>query len=165
MSEISLSEMMNSMIARLETTQADALDHIPEERHWQMIGLYIQVDPLLAQLYKQYSDAKDRLGKLLAHTDPNDPITEVAWDMHDSLRSAIETRLIELKDNSSASDKIAALKNELALTCEREDRKAREKEAANSMDQLLAFMLWVSLVMKDSKSIIFDLRNDFCQAS
>jgi len=165
MPEPSLSELMNSMIARLETTQTGVLDDIPEERHWQMIGLYIQVDPLLAQLYKQYCDAKDRLGKLLAHADPNDPLTEVAWDMHDSLRSAIETRLIELKDNSFASQKIAALRNDLALASEREDRKARERAAANSMDQLIAFMLWASLVMKDSKHMIFDLRSDFCQAS
>ncbi len=164
MSHASLTDLMNMMVARADAVRPQQAPDIPEERYWHMISLYIQIDPVLAQLYKQYCDTKDRLGQLLANVGANDPMTEIAWDMHDSLRSAIDTRLVELKDNKETNGKLAALKNEEALAQERAEREARKQQSAKSLDELIAFMMYVSFVMKNG--LVFnDLRHDFAQAS
>ena len=164
MPRASLTELMNSMIARVDAVQSSQDTIIPEERYWSMISLYIQVDPVLVQLYKQYCDTKDQLGQLLADVGASDPMTEIAWDMHDSLRSAIDTRLVELKNCPEATHKIEALKNQEALAVERSEREMRKQQSAKSLDELISFMMYVSFVMKNGMS--FDeLRRDFSQAS
>ena len=160
----SLSDLMNAMVCRLDDIQTGDIGFIPEERPWHFIRLYMQVDTILAQLYKQYCEAKDHLGKLLAYTGANDPMTEIAWDMHDSLRSAIETRLLELRDDPQVAQQIKTLQQEQFNRSEEAVRLQREKDNAASIDHLIAFMLWVSLVMKDHQNL-WDLRADFCQAS
>jgi DUF438 domain-containing protein len=91
--------LMNQMVTRLDHILPEELENIPEDKSWQFIQIYLRLDPLLAQLFKQYSEAKSRLGRLLVDRGSEDPMTEVAWDMHDSLRGAVETRLIELKED------------------------------------------------------------------
>lgn len=164
MSGVSLTDLLNDMIARLEDTQPEMMRTIPEERYWHMISLYIQVDPVLAQLYKQYCDARDNLGQLLSSADPNSPMAEIAWDMHDSLRSAIDTRLLELKDNDTVTARILALKNQ-SDTLERQKRKfEKQKSESHRMENLMAFMLWTGLVLKDVGQGHY-LRAEFGQAS
>ncbi|MDY0029886.1 MAG: hypothetical protein RBR86_08105 [Pseudobdellovibrionaceae bacterium] len=163
MSKTSLTDLMNMMVARVDAVKPNQAQNIPEERYWHMISLYMQVDPILAQLYKQYCDTKDRLGQLLASGGAHDPMTEIAWDMHDSLRSAIDTRLVELKDSTETNGKLAALKNEEALMSERADREARKQQSAKSLDELIAFMMYVSFVMKNGLAFN-NLRHDFAQA-
>lgn len=164
MSAGSLTDILNAMIARLEETQPDLMQAIPEERYWHMISLYIQVDPLLAHLYKQYCDAKEQLGQILATSNSNDPMAEIAWDMHDSLRSAIDTRLLELKDSDAVTARILALKNQSDALEEQKRKFERKKAEENRMENLMAFMLWTGLVLKDVGQSHY-LRAEFGQAS
>ena len=159
-----LSELMNTMISRLEYTQPDDMGKIPEDQQWKMIGLYASIDPILASLYKQYLEAKDNLGKLLVTGGGGqDPMTEIAWDMHDSLRSAVDTRLLELKDDKAASGRIAAIQANKAAS--RMTSKIKKPTPTQTLDEMMAFMLWAGMVMKNGPQAQYDIRRDFCKAS
>lgn len=159
--ESSITDLMNAMISRLEYTQPEEMKSIPESQQWDMIGIYIAVDSVLASLYKQYCEAKENLGQLLVKTGSDDPMTEVAWDVHDSLRSAIETRLLELKEDDAVSARVAALQaNKFAS---RMPVKARKKPT-QTLDEMMAFMLWAGMVMKQNPAA-YDIRRDFGRAS
>jgi DUF438 domain-containing protein len=159
--EASLSDLMNAMISRLEYTQPDEMSSIPESKQWEMINIYASLDPVLASLYKQYCAAKENLGKLLVHNGAQDPMTEVAWDVHDSLRSAIETRLLELKDDGNVSARIAAIQaNKFASRITVKPI----KKPTQTLDEMMAFMIWAGMVMRDNPAS-YDIRRDFGRAS
>lgn len=147
MAKPSLTSLMNDMIDRIDEIHPVKSALVAEERYWQMITLYIRIDPVLAQLYKQYCDAKNHLGQLLAGPNPNDAMAEIAWDMHDSLRGAIETRLIELRENSDTPRRVKALQQEQANKARHFER---QKNNEQSIEDLVAFMLWIGLVMRDA---------------
>jgi hypothetical protein len=159
--EPTLTSLMNSMIARLEYTQPEAMSDIPESRQWNMIEIYIAVDSVLASLYKQYCEAKENLAKVLLNGSTNDPMAEIIWDMHDSLRSAIETRLIELKDNTEIQGRVATLKANKNAT-HLNDKFI--KKPAQTLNQVMAFMLWAGMILKDNPNT-YDVRRDFSRAS
>lgn len=160
----SLSSLMNAMVDRIDTVYAEDIGPIPEERYWHMIGLYMQVDPVLAHLYKQYCDSKANLGGLLAGQDMTDPMTEIAWDMHDGLRSAIDTRLIELRQCKETVRRVTALQKALSERDAEARSKLKAEKEARSFDNLMAFMVWTGMVMKDAQ-IPSPLSHDFRQAS
>jgi hypothetical protein len=160
-SENSLSSLMNAMISRLEYTHPEVLENIPESKQWEMINVYIAVDPVLANLYKQYCAAKENLGKLLVQNGSQDPMTEIAWDMHDSLRSAIETRLLELKDDEAVSGRIKAI---IANRSAMRFIDKPKKKTTQTLDEMMAFMMWAGMVMKDNPQN-YDIRRDFGRAS
>jgi DUF438 domain-containing protein len=159
--EASLSELMNAMISRLEYTHPAEMESVPESKQWEMIEMYCTIDSVLASLYKQYCAAKENLGKLLIDKGAQDPMTEIAWDIHDSLRSAIETRLLELKDDGAVSSRIAAIQatkfaSRMAIKT--------TKKPTQTLDEMMAFMLWAGMVMKENPAI-YDIRRDFGRAS
>lgn len=152
---------MNAMVIRLEYTHPEDMAAAPEERHWALIHQYAGIDQVLASLYKQYLEAKENLGKLLVDRGAQDPMTEIAWDMHDSLRSAVETRLLELKDDATASGRVAAIQSNRFAS--RMTQKAK-KTPTQTLDELMAFMLWAGMIMKNGASPQ-DMRRDFSKAS
>ncbi len=157
-----LADLMNAMVTRLEYTQPEDMGVLPEEHHWKLISIYASIDPVLASLYKQYLEAKETLGKLLVKGGDQDPMTEIAWDMHDSLRSAVETRLLELKDDKTASGRVAALQANKTAS----QMTARiKKSPTQTLDEMMAFMLWAGMVMKDGMPPAYDMRRDFGRAS
>lgn len=159
--EASLSDLMNAMISRLEYTHPEEMSSIPESKQWEMIHVYASLDSVLASLYKQYCAAKETLGKLLVNNGAQDPMTEVAWDVHDSLRSAIETRLLELKDDGAVSARVAAIhKNKIAARMPVRTL----KKPTQTLDEMMAFMIWAGMVMKDNPAS-YDMRRDFSRAS
>ncbi len=157
-----LSELMNAMISRLEYTHPADMEAAPEEKHWKLISLYASIDPVLASLYKQYLEAKENLGKLLVAGGAQDPMTEIAWDMHDSLRSAVETRLLELKDDKATSGRVAAI--QAHHSANHMTAKIKKSTPAQSLEDMMAFMLWAGMVMKDSAQTQYDIRRDFYKA-
>lgn len=165
MSKSSLTSLMNDMVGRLDDLlpEEETLP-IPEERYWDKIGVYMRVDPVLAQLYKQYCEAKDRLGALLSGPNSNDPMTEIAWDMHDSVRSAIDTRLIEMESNPSVQAKIEATQEAMREQARAEQKARKAKRENDSMENIINFLIWTCLVFRDRKNDR-DLIQDFAQAS
>lgn len=157
----SLSQLMNAMISRLEYAHPEALENIPESKQWDMINIYIAVDSVLASLYKQYCAAKENLGKLLVENGSQDPMTEIAWDIHDSLRSAIETRLLELKDDDTVSNRIKAI---IASRSASKMIPRQKKNVHQTFEDMMAFMMWAGMAMKDNPQN-HDIRRDFGRAS
>lgn len=163
--QASLSELMNALIARMEYAHAEDIQDIPEARYWHMIEIYIQVDEILASLYKQYCDAKENLGKLLVANGSDDPMTEIAWDMHDGLRSAIETRLIELKDDKAVAGRVAALQSR-KVAARLPNKSAKQKSNAAQLNEMMAFVLWAGMVMNASTpNATQQMRDNFYRAS
>ena len=163
--EQSLSDLMNAMVSRLEYTHPEDMQSVPEEKQWALITTYMSVDAILASLYKQYCEAKDNLGKLLIENGDQDPMTEIAWDMHDSLRSAIETRLLELKDDKDITNRVAAIQANKFTA--RMMAKPKKKSTHQSLNEMMAFMLWAGMVMKSGQmsQMAHDIRRDFGKAS
>lgn len=157
----SLSDLMNAMISRLEYSHPEEMLSVPVSKQWDMIHIYVSVDPVLATLYKQYCEAKENLGKLLLTKDVQDPMTEIAWDMHDSLRSAIETRLLELKEDRAISARVAAIK--ATKFAPRSPIRPVRKQSP-SLNEMMTFMLWAGMMMKENPTQ-YDIRRDFSRAS
>ncbi len=160
-SENSLSQLMNAMISRLEFAHPEAVKNIPESKKWDMINIYISVDSVLASLYKEYCAAKENLGKLLIENGSEDPMTEIAWDMHDSLRSAIETRLLELKEDDTISGRVQAI---IASRSAVRMIAKPKKNPTQTFDEMMTFMMWAGMVMKDTPQN-HDIRRDFRRVS
>lgn len=157
----SLSELMNAMISRLEYIHPEEMQSIPESKQWDLIETYMMVDDVLASLFKQYCAAKENLGKLLVQNGAQDPMTEVAWDVHDSLRSAIETRLLELKEDETVSGRVAAIiRNRSSIRF----ITTQKKKPAEELNDMMAFMLMAGMAMNNNPQN-HDIRRDFGRAS
>ena len=157
---------MNAMVSRLEFAHSDGTHPIPEERHWPLIGLYIQVDSTLAALYKEYCEAKQMLGNMMIKGKSDDPMTEIIWDMHDSARAAVETRLIELRGDKDATERAQQLES-LRNLPKSEYTKADTSSPAQDVDNAIVFLLMASMAMKaNSRRAGKDFaRRDFVRAS
>lgn len=152
--------LMSQMVTRLDHILPEELENIPEDRSWQFIQIYLKLDPLLAQLFKQYSEAKSRLGKLLVSGGSEDPMTEIAWDMHDSLRGAVETRLIELREDPLVQQQAEAMIKAQKYGQPQPVYRGKDSTQSNSFERMIAFMVWAGLVLKNAKTIR-DVRKDF----
>lgn len=99
MSSGSLEQIIGDMVRRLDAVgaQGGGTPSLPGDPLDQIEAL-MPVDPVLAALHKEYLDANARHKKLARESGVGDPMTEVAADMLDSARSALQTRLIELQE-------------------------------------------------------------------
>ena len=96
----SLQELMRDMTRRLDSYDAyGACDDDQQSSVSIELESFLAVDPILADLYKQYLDAKQRYEELMKCNGQDDPMAEVALDVMESAESAIETRLIELRED------------------------------------------------------------------
>ena len=156
--------LMRRMVVRVDHLLEEEGKAVPEEKLWHFLQVYMRLDPLLAQLFKQYSEAKANLGKLLVERGSEDPMTEIAWDMHDSLRGAVETRLIELKADEKIEEEAQLLiKEEKSKVATRRTRREMDTET-ESFNRMMTFMVWAGMALKGGNSSP-DLRREFCLAS
>lgn len=126
--QIPLQDLMNRMASRMEAlagNQSGAFANAPEE-----LRFWLAADPLLADLYKQYLDAKASHQNLARLRGDHDPMVDVARDMEDSTKSAFETRLIELRrDEETKSIVLDLARRAHAEEEERLSEKARAESA------------------------------------
>ncbi len=73
------------------------------------IRMWIAVDPLLAELHKQYLDVRAHHARLKDRHGESDPICDVAADMEDSARCAVDTRIIELRQSGEGKAAMQAM--------------------------------------------------------
>lgn len=93
----SLQEVMNRMSGRVDTLlDAETRKH-PAADLGDEIRFWINADPLLGSLHKQYMDARSAHVRLMKLAGRGDAMADVAADMVDSAKSAFETRLIEAR--------------------------------------------------------------------
>lgn len=77
------------------------------------VDVYAEHDDLLRGLQKDYIEAQNKLTSLKKTFGKKAPMTEVASDMVDSAKTAVETRLIELRNNRYVKGKVLAHMKEL----------------------------------------------------
>lgn len=129
------------------------------------INLYATLDPILAGLLKQYKDADKQADYLDNSFSIDDPMAEIAHDRRDSAWSAVETRLIELREDEKFAGmvglRLMRLEEERAglipkreydkkweeafLTRERKYKKQEDLEKKDKEADLLMFFLWMWL--------------------
>lgn len=142
----SLQSIMNSMVGRLDDILPDQLQNLSEDKDWPFIHLYLKIDPVLAQLYKQYCDARAKLSRLCAERGKDDPMSEIAADMKDSAHAAVATRMLELQEDTVVQGQISA-----ALPRVQRVETPKQLEPEDAFDRMIAFMIWAKLVIKSVK--------------
>ena len=63
------------------------------------VEAYMAVDSTLAGLYKQFMEARSNLYRALKQQGTGSAMADIARDLQDSAQSAMETRMIELREN------------------------------------------------------------------
>jgi hypothetical protein len=89
---------------------------------------FMQLDPLLADLQRQYIDAKLQRQELCKAHGDKDPMSEIAMDMEDSAWCAAQTRYIELRQIRDMMAKVQRLMHERDEEIALEKRKEQEKD-------------------------------------
>lgn len=118
----SLQDIMSDMIQRLEATEPGA-ERNHHRNSLSEIGAYASLDSVLADLYRQYLNARKRYKKLERVNGKDDPMAAVAHDQTDSLDSAVQTRLLELRQRRLIREK-AEEKLAQAAAMEREESRS-----------------------------------------
>lgn len=96
---------MDSLLDASERTRtARETGIIPDE-----LRFWMAVDPLLADLHKQFLDARANHIRLTRLRGAKDPMADVANDMADSAQCAFETRLLELRRDEDSKAMVLAL--------------------------------------------------------
>lgn len=101
----SIQDIMNQMAGHMDVIldRRDAAAHGPAAAAlMDEVQMWLSVDPLLAELHKQYLDARAHHAKIQARHGDGDPMTDIAADMKDSAQCAVDTRIIELRQDAEA---------------------------------------------------------------
>lgn len=121
----SLQTVMNEMAQRIDTLlPAEKNSRLSHEQKIAEIQVYRTIDPLLSDLCKEYEDIKEQHKTLLKLNGKDDPMCEIAADMLESACSAVDTRMIELKEDKKIVAR-AALRRQKML----EEEKLAEEQA------------------------------------
>jgi hypothetical protein len=112
----------------------------PASKKMDELEAFIAIDPLLANLNKDYLEAKNHHKALIAQFGANDPMVEVALDMEDSAWCAMQTRYLELRDQRE----LMAKAQQIMFQSERQHlaskKKEIEKERQRQFELYLAFL-------------------------
>jgi hypothetical protein len=154
----SLQSIMNSMASRLDDILPEPLQARPADRDWPFIHLYLGSDPLLAQLYKQYCDARAKLAALHKEFGRGDAMAAIASDMKDSAHTAVETRLLEIKDSKVVQGQVAA-----RIEAQQKIQKIEKPEEA--FDRIIAMMIWAKFVIKTGRLPLPAVKRQFSLAA
>lgn len=145
MAQKSLHQIMNEIVGRIDTLDALSFNSSKDFGHLKPspkrqkslhgkanplseIDAFMQLDSLLAQLHKQYLEAKLHRQDLVKASGPNDPMSEIAIDMEDSAYCAFQTRFIEMRQISDMMAKAQRMMRESVEQIELEANVQREKE-------------------------------------
>jgi len=148
MTQKSLHEIMNEIVGRIDTLDTASLSPFQNNeylkpsskqqkpKHGKVnplseIDAFMQLDSLLAQLHKQYLEAKVYRQDLIKANGSNDPMSEIAIDMEDSAYCAFQTRYIEMRQIREMMAKAQRLMRESVEEIERDANIEREKQFRN----------------------------------
>ncbi len=127
-----LLDIMNEVSARLDrgpvqTTPARILDEMQA---------FMQLDPLLADLHKQYMDAKGTRIQAEKEFGRGDGMTDMAMMMEDSAWCAMQTRYMEVRNDRRLMAQAQELIEESRLEDEYRRKKEKEREALRIFEML-----------------------------
>lgn len=143
----SLHELMNQMVTRLDDILPEEMQIRHEDKNWPFIEIYARIDPVLGRLYKQYCEAKAHLASLIQARGGDDPMVDVARDMLDGAEGAVETRLVELRQDKETETRA----QELIRAKKENSVRKKKQEEPSAMDCLIAFMVWTDMVVKEQR--------------
>ncbi|MEM6781064.1 MAG: hypothetical protein AAF569_04310 [Pseudomonadota bacterium] len=94
--DLSLQDAMRAVAQRMEALR---LMEPEKPKHSPMTELqaFIQMDDLLAELYKEFQDVKHNRQTVIAQNGQDDAMAQVAAELEDSAWCAMQTRLLELR--------------------------------------------------------------------
>lgn len=170
----SLRDIMNDMIACPERLE----EHLCTEQVVRTrFDAWTAIDPLLADLYKQFLDAQSYHRKVAKRHGAADPMATVAADMTDSAGSAFQTRLLEIRRDRSLRRRVLALLRDVRRRKTKEKRDALQalyrqqglihdkRKAAEDSFNLAVFLWWMLYFVLENTRRTLSLANDFAQAS
>lgn len=127
-----LLDVMNEVSARLDrgpvqTRPAQILDEMQA---------FMLLDPLLADLHKQYMNAKGTRLQAEKEFGPRDGMTDMAVMMEDSAWCAMQTRYMEVRGNRQMMLQAQELIEESRLEDEYRRKREKEREALRTFEML-----------------------------
>ena len=133
-----LLDIMNEVSARLDHAPAFARPSLKRDTIDEMQA-FLLLDPLLADLNKQYQDARG--SRLQAEKDfgRSDGMTDMTVMMEDSAWCAMQTRYMELRDDRKLMAKANAMVDESRRDEEEKARAQKEREALKIFEQMQMF--------------------------
>ncbi len=101
---------------------------------------FLQIDPLLARLHKEYLDAKDTRCKSEKDFGKNDPMTDMALLVEDSAWCAMQTRYMEVRADRALMAQALSLIEDERIKANRK-REAKNAEAALRLYHYMDFVM------------------------
>ena len=151
------------------------------------ISLYASLDPILADLLKQYKNADKQSLFLDKEFSDDDPMAEIAHDRKDSAWSMVQTRMLELREDEKFAGQVGLrlmrLEEERAgliprlkekkmqedfLVRQRQDKAIEKRDHDDQETDLLMFFLWMWLTKQwadKSRKRELNLQNNFILAA
>jgi len=143
MKQGSLDKIIVEVMQRFESSDMDEQDACAFADD---IYAYMPPDPVLARLHKDYVEASKRHRQLVRFRGPRDPMAEVAADMLDSIRSAVQTRLIELQDMREEETRAELERTIRARQAEQEAAFARQLIEKRQKDRASDLYFWAMMM-------------------
>ncbi len=132
-----LHEIMNDVSAHLDR----ATPSFMPAKH-QVLGeleAFLMLDPLLADLHKQFLDAKHNRQQAAKEYGKGDGMTDMAAILEDSAWCAMQTRYMEIRSNRRQMANAQKLINDSIAEEKRLEKIEREKEALKAFEQMQMF--------------------------
>ena len=164
-----------------DTRDYDAHDELDE------INMYASLDPVLADLLKQYKDADKQSQFLGIAYSQDDPMAEIAHDRRDSAWSMVQTRIIELRGDETFAGQVGILLMRLEeeragliprlkdqkieedfLVRDKQDARAQARDKKDHETDILMFFLWMWISKQwaeKTRDIQQQLQQSFTQAA
>ncbi len=195
--------LIESVHCAIDTVDVTSLAHTQQynadyEMHDE-VNMYAEFDAILKDLLRQYKEANRHSSSLNAMISQNDlqnpltPMAEIAQDRRDSAFSAVQTRLVELREDTETSGivqmrlmrlkeerkglipfarpdtKLDTIKSQEKFDQdEMADKRRTQRDNENQDTDFLMFFLWVWLANKwaqKAHNMEHILRGSFTQAS
>ena len=151
----SLNTIMNQMVARVDALLPPDKRIEFQHKEWPLIELYIRIDDVLAELFKQYQDALNRVNALAKISSKHDPLLDVTRDVLDSAKAAVTTRYIELQEDEefqgTAASEVQKISIEDPYTMQ--NKAVRKKQEKDDVYSAMALFLWAALIMEQRREI------------
>jgi Asp-tRNA(Asn)/Glu-tRNA(Gln) amidotransferase A subunit family amidase len=132
----SLQDIMNDIAGQKPDAFANACQKTSQKKMaakpLDELHAFMRLDPLLADLHKQYMDAKDNCAELVREHGADDVMVDVAMDMEDSAWCAMQTRYLEVRAKRDLMEKAQHLmrvsEQEIAQNVEADLKQERKKQ-------------------------------------
>lgn len=131
--------VMNEVSARLDHAPA-SLRPIPRTEAITEMQAFMQLDPLLSGLNKEYLDAKGARLQAEKEFGRGDGMAGLAVLMEDSAWCAVQTRYMELRADRRMMAQAQSLMEESRLEEEERTRKEKDRAALKTFEQMQMFL-------------------------